>query len=384
MRQIESGMLDPIKEINGVVLDSAHGFWWRICIWETLLALIVLGGFISGGKHPDYFFEAFLSSMLLIVIQLFICILIPSIIRLVSNKQHNKGLSVFVAIFSWFLMALYIVNLEKSFDIKVSGGGFISVLFPVAGYKIMRSVAGFSSVFWRIKKKGMAADNKFNESFGENVREENRSQVATNSDSLIREVICSDVSNNVDKENKIIESSTKNKWIVTLFLLISLFIGSLGGGLIVENYMENKAEDVKYEYDEKLRECMDLEKRVYFLLQKKYKHIDKNYFEKQKRENEIKKYLALDALTRDWEKFPEARQIAVDVYGEEFSCKFEKNEYMRDRFAGEKVLETFYPSDGNKYFDALREYNRDHRTQLITPGVWRHFLSNREQFNYQP
>lgn len=75
-------MLDPIKEVNGVVLDSSHGFWWKICTWETLLALIILSGFISGGGAPNHFFQVFLSSILFVTVQLFLCILVPSIIRL--------------------------------------------------------------------------------------------------------------------------------------------------------------------------------------------------------------------------------------------------------------------------------------------------------------
>lgn len=309
-------------------------------------------------------------------------------------------MSVFVAIVSWLSLTLCTIVLQRLFGVEVKGGIFLCILFSVAAYKIMRSVAGFSSVFWKTKKidsRQMEHSKEIEQEvvIGKDLlnngdikfihfgRLEEERELSLPSK---QECVFSDSRLKDQKQSRL----PINKWIVVLFSLVLIFIAALGSGLIVENHMENKAEDVIYRYEDQLRkyknqlrEQDDLANRVYSLLQKKYKYIDAEYFEKQKRENEIKDYLALDALTRDWEKFPEARQRAIEAYGEAFAFQFEKYEYMRDRLAGEKVLETLYPNDGSKDFDALRKYNRDHGTQLITPGVWGHFLSNREQLHYR-
>ena len=151
---IRSNQKNTKKREDGSVPDSEHGFTWKLCRWKVLVTLILLCSLLSGFMDKQYFVLIFFCTLILILSIFFLTILLPSIIRLISNKQHSIFISGLVTVLSW------IIGIATPFGIiahlsgeKSGGASLMSTLFAVAAYKIMRSEAGFSSVFWKRKKK---------------------------------------------------------------------------------------------------------------------------------------------------------------------------------------------------------------------------------------
>ncbi|MEG2514987.1 MAG: hypothetical protein RSA92_06585, partial [Bacteroidaceae bacterium] len=135
---------------GGVVSDDEHGWIWKTCRWNTILFTFLSIAIITGGIHSDYFIEAFCSSLMALLAQLVASLLLPSTIRIISNKQHGVLASSLVAVISLALMCIAIIAL------KIHQQGFLvemaKIMCVCTSYKIMRSVAGFPSVFWRGKR----------------------------------------------------------------------------------------------------------------------------------------------------------------------------------------------------------------------------------------
>ncbi|MEG0588032.1 MAG: hypothetical protein RR506_09035, partial [Akkermansia sp.] len=74
-----------------------------------------------------------------------------------------------------------------------------------------------------------------------------------------------------------------------------------------------------------------------------------------------KKEVALDALTRDWKVFPDARKKAVDAFGEGFALNWEEaTPSARANMGKNKVLEQLYSQDGDGEFDSWMRYKESH------------------------
>lgn len=92
----------------------------------------------------------------------------------------------------------------------------------------------------------------------------------------------------------------------------------------------------------------------------------------------------LDALGMDWKVHPEARQKAVEAYGEEWVKAFEKvPDKHKGRVRGEKVLEEFYARPGDKYADSLFRYLSSVDAPEGIRGskdIWDRWFAGREPF----
>ncbi len=92
------------------------------------------------------------------------------------------------------------------------------------------------------------------------------------------------------------------------------------------------------------------------------------------------RFAGLDALARDWEEFPEARQRVVETYGDEFAEQFERADpRTKEMLAGKKVLRVFYTykDDDGSGPDPLLRYriSNDDAGAKSAEDVWRRFCA---------
>ncbi len=90
------------------------------------------------------------------------------------------------------------------------------------------------------------------------------------------------------------------------------------------------------------------------------------------------RFVALDALARDWKAFPDARARAVAGYGDEFVEQFERaDRRTKDVLAGKQVLSEFYTFPGDGENDPLTRFqvSNDDAGAKSAEDVWRRFCA---------
>lgn len=205
-----------VSSSKKIVPDSDHGSWWSICRWQFFIVSFFLSAglatlvYLGDGWGREFSFGyLFFINLATAASRLVFTIAIPVLIRCFVKHQIGKYVSFFVAIVSIILgsaLVRFVFDGQPIFYEPIT-----TIFYTVAAYKIMRSVAGFSSVFWSIKKRNFAADNKFSEPSAENVRKESRSQVIANSDSSIQESVYPHVLNNANEEKGFVETPAREK-----------------------------------------------------------------------------------------------------------------------------------------------------------------------------
>lgn len=92
-----------------------------------------------------------------------------------------------------------------------------------------------------------------------------------------------------------------------------------------------------------------------------------------------RKLETLDALARDWNEFPEAKEKAKNVLGAEYVKQWEEaDEEDRRWLGGNKLLELMYSKPGDNDADSRWRYNDINKTGVLTtPEIWSHYLKQR-------
>lgn len=185
-----SGLYKPEPTVNGLVPDSAHGRMWKASTAGKLILITILFSLVVAIINSDRLAANYLFAILLFSTcgEFLVVVLIPSIIRLISNKQHGIGISFFIAFLSYLLACLYWgmisqLNMGADFSdgfIRISFLDIPRIFYTCAAYKIMRSVAGFSSVFPEREKNEVEVER-----LGEKSSDDTASEPKANGNSVL-------------------------------------------------------------------------------------------------------------------------------------------------------------------------------------------------------